>query len=134
MAIAIKMAMISTTTINSMRVKPCSSSRRRETSACRNCTGRVPLSCTGGYDPAIWPFRLIGSRTPGLERLTAQRKQPARRRRGQRGWTQPLAVTKGAGDPSSSWSARGEGAIDGDDGAGDVGRSVRAQEGDRVGD
>src|SRR5438105_14966873 len=48
MAIAIKIAMISTTTINSMRVKPCSSSRRREASECRNCTWRVPLSCAGG--------------------------------------------------------------------------------------
>ena len=48
MAIAIKMAMINTTTINSMRVKPCSSSRRREASVWRKRTLHEPLSCAGG--------------------------------------------------------------------------------------
>src|SRR5690242_6221920 len=43
MAIAIKMAMISTTTINSMRVKPSSASFRRATSERIDCTGLAPF-------------------------------------------------------------------------------------------
>ena len=43
MAIAIKMAMINTTTINSMRVKPSSASRRRATNARIDCTGLAPF-------------------------------------------------------------------------------------------
>ena len=43
MAIAIKMAMINTTTINSMRVNPSSSSRRRAMNERIDCTGLAPF-------------------------------------------------------------------------------------------
>src|SRR5690349_16815032 len=70
MAIAIKMAMISTTTINSMRVKPSSLSRFRETNERIASTG-----CPLFIDPCEWssscrpPLRDIGDRVARLEAM-----------------------------------------------------------------